>query len=249
MNSELVKYNKKYGVEFDKIIIQNEQGKDEIFTGYDCEIVTFCHYLRSKNFYLIPRACLRPATMNDLVTRYQEIGEHVFRSTIEKKTMGNYQKLIDLLLEESYIMNEIWRREKLRQSNNPKNIFLCHASADKNFVRQIYTDLANSGHMVWMDEFEINIGDSIVGKINEANKYSDAIILTMSNSSIESTWVEKEWSAALARYLGTGRPKILPIRIEECEIPPILADIMYADFSTDYLGGLGKLLHSLELLE
>ena len=56
-------------------------------------------------------------------------------------------------------------------------IFLSHTSIDKPFVRKLAADLRNSGHTVWIDEAEINIGDSLVDKIREALDSVDFVVV------------------------------------------------------------------------
>jgi len=96
-----------------------------------------------------------------------------------------------------------------------------------------------------MDEFEIQVGDSIVDKISLATENADSLILFLSTAANESAWVRKEWQSVLMRYLRSGSPKIYPVKIEACDIPSIIADIRYADFSESYTDGLENLLKSL----
>jgi hypothetical protein len=218
----------------------------DVYIGVDCEIVTFGFYLNCREHYYIPRQFLRPATTRDLVQRYQEIEEIIFSDALLEEKRRTNKELVDLLKEESYIMNELWRREKAAQDVvEPRNVFLCHASADKPFIRQVWSDLANLGHKPWLDEYEIRVGDSIVQKINEGTKEAGALVLFLSKASAESAWVQREWSSALARQLSARNIQILPALIEDCEIPSIIADVKYADFRESYNHGLAALMSGL----
>ena len=75
-------------------------------------------------------------------------------------------------------------------------IFLSHTSADKPFVRKLAADLRNNGHTVWIDEAEINIGDSLIGKIREGLDSVDYVAVVLSKASIQSEWVKKELEIA-----------------------------------------------------
>jgi hypothetical protein len=66
------------------------------------------------------------------------------------------------------------------------SIFLCHSHSDKSFARRIAADLRASGHSVWIDEAEIDIGDSLVGKIREGLDQVDFVAAILSSTSIES---------------------------------------------------------------
>lgn len=55
-------------------------------------------------------------------------------------------------------------------------IFLSHTAADKPFVRQLRKDLMEHGvPSVWLDEAEIEIGDSLIAKIEEGMKSADLL--------------------------------------------------------------------------
>ncbi|MGA0546991.1 toll/interleukin-1 receptor domain-containing protein [Brevundimonas sp. VNH65] len=215
--------------------------------GVACEIVKFGKYTYCRGSYDIPQQFLRPATMKDLIERLQEIQAEVFNMAWNSHD-DDYdpEELTDLLQEQAFISDEIWAREiKMRTSGEEKRVFLCHASADKPFVRRVCSDLTEAGHKVWMDEFEIAVGDSIIDKINEGTERADALVLFVSAAAASSQWVKREWRSALARQVSGSGVKILPVVIEDVQSPSLLADIRYADFRASYHKGLEDLLLSL----
>jgi hypothetical protein len=54
-----------------------------------------------------------------------------------------------------------------------KRIFLSHSSQDKDSVRRLAEDLRRVGIEVWLDEWEIRVGDQISRKIQEGLKNTD----------------------------------------------------------------------------
>lgn len=229
-----------------------EEDDDEWYSsdGVDCEIVTFGRYLECSGHYYIPRQFLRPATLDDLFKRHEEIRNSIFRraSRFSPRKMKS-EELIEFMVEQSYISDEIWARElKLLTAGGEKSVFLCHASVDKPTVRKVCNDLTHAGHKVWMDEFEINVGDSIVDKINQATAKADALVIFMSNASTSSSWVQREWQSTLARRLSGQSVAILPALIEDCDAPALISDIKYADFRSSYRVGLESLLRGLSRL-
>jgi hypothetical protein len=123
------------------------------------------------------------------------------------------------------------------------HIFLCHASEDKTAARELATAIKNMGPDIWFDEWEIKVGDSIVQKINDALGDISHLILIMSKNSVPKPWVRKELSSALMRQLSNEKVSVLPLLLEDCEIPPILADIKYADARND----MGNAISQIEL--
>lgn len=245
-----VRWMEKAGVVWDEFEsdCDDEDELPEKMYGVKCEVVTFGYYMSSTGIYSIPQQFLRPATMKDLVQRYQQISEETMaispRLNLGKSV--SFRKLYELLNEQLYIADEIRHRDgALTKVTSKKNIFLCHASDDKPFVRTVGADLVRHGHSVWIDEFEIRVGDSIVDKINSATSEADALILFISESSMDSDWVKREWNSALARSLSGQEISVLPVLIEDAHIPAIMTDIKYADFRKSYSSGLDSLLIAL----
>ncbi len=113
------------------------------------------------------------------------------------------------------------------------SIFLSHNSKDKPFVRKLADDLRKKGHYVWVDEAEIKVGDSLIGKIEEGIENTEYLGVVISNNSNKSEWVNREVRTALNQEIHNKKVKVLPILIEDAEIPAFLLDKKYADFTSD----------------
>lgn len=126
-------------------------------------------------------------------------------------------------------------------------IFLSHTSTDKPFVRKLAADLRNNGHTVWIDEAEINIGDSLIGKIREGLDSVDYVAAVLSKASIKSEWVKKELEIASNKEIKQQKIIVLPLIVENVEMPGFLEGKLYGDFSdeTKYDDTLKLLLRSL----
>lgn len=121
-------------------------------------------------------------------------------------------------------------------------VFISYSHKDRPFVERLAIDLKAKGLNLWYDQWELKVGDSLVDKINYGIKSQDFLITVLSKSSVKSEWVRRELNAALIKELQERRVVILPIVIEDCDIPPLLSDKVYADFRGSYLSGLNKLL-------
>ena len=126
------------------------------------------------------------------------------------------------------------------------SIFICYSSKDKRFVETLYNDLKEKEIDVWLDKWEIEVGDSITQKIEEGIENNDYLALILSKNSVESSWVKLEFSSALIKELDSKFIMILPILIENCKIPTLLVDKKYADFREDYQKGLDALLSAID---
>lgn len=138
-------------------------------------------------------------------------------------------------------------RKETRQAMPESKVvaFLSHSSSDKPFVRQLASDLDAAGVSVWLDEQRIKVGDSISESISHGLASSDFFLIVISEKSIESEWVRKELNSALLTEVQKRQVHILPLKLEDVEIPSLIADKRYADFSDSYRAGLSSLLAKL----
>ena len=71
------------------------------------------------------------------------------------------------------------------------------------------------------------------------------IVIVLSQASVVSNWVKEELNAALMRRLGDLNIHLLPVLLENCEIPPLISHLRYADFTKNFSTGFRELIDSL----
>lgn len=122
-------------------------------------------------------------------------------------------------------------------------IFLSHSSADKPLARRLARDLRASGVDVWLDQWEIGVGDSFAPAIEKALADTHFVVILLTRASVASGWVEREWRQRFETEVATGRIGIIPVRAEPCAAPDFLAQRSHADISGgSYALGLRQLL-------
>jgi len=124
-------------------------------------------------------------------------------------------------------------------------IFISYSHKDKRFVDELAANLVKHKARVWVDRWELKVGDSIVQRIQSAIQEADALIVILSQASVESEWCKKELTAGLVRELEEKRVVVLPALLEDCEIPIFLKDKLYADFRRDFQDGLRTTLEAI----
>ncbi|WP_372070833.1 toll/interleukin-1 receptor domain-containing protein [Tistrella mobilis] len=112
------------------------------------------------------------------------------------------------------------------------NVFISHASKDKPFVLRLAVGLLAKGIPVWLDKWSITLGDSLLHAIYDGLERSGFVVVVVSDAAIRSGWVNRELNAALAREEQTGRRFVIPIRIDDTNMPLKVADRLYANFAT-----------------
>ena len=121
-------------------------------------------------------------------------------------------------------------------------IFISYSHADKAVVNNLAAHMVKRNAQVWVDTWELNVGDSIIQRVQEAITSSDALLVILSKASVESEWCKKELASGLIRELDEKRVVVLPVLVEDCEIPLFLRDKMYADIRDDFDVGLSSIM-------
>lgn len=125
-------------------------------------------------------------------------------------------------------------------------VFVSHRSADAAEAERLARDLRGAGHHVWLDKWEINIGDSIVRRMEEGLRGSAYLILCYSDAGVMAPWISREWMSTLARQMDGQDIRILPAILTGKVIPAILSDIYTVDLRAEWDKGLTLLLRSIK---
>lgn len=144
------------------------------------------------------------------------------------------------------------RLSQLEARIRVNSVFLSHNSQDKPFVRRLAARLRENGVRVWLDEAELNVGDTLFGRIGGAIKEMGNFIVVLSLNSITSRWVQEELAAAMARQFKENQVVVLPVLLEDVgdAMPAFLEDKIFADFRdlSKFERSLGLLLRSMGVL-
>lgn len=125
-------------------------------------------------------------------------------------------------------------------------VFISYVSSDESFAERLAVDLGAFTSRIFFAKWSIKVGESIVQKINEGLSTHDNLVLILSSAAVQSEWVKRELNSTLMRQLRDKDIRILPVLKEDCAIPPLLDDIKYADFRTDYNKGFVSLIDAFQ---
>jgi len=125
-------------------------------------------------------------------------------------------------------------------------VFISHSSKDKRYAQRIAKSLKNQGIDVWYDDWSMRPGDSIVSKIEAGIADSNVLLILLSKASTKSSWVRAEINAFFNKAVADRNIRIIPVLIENVELPPLLRDRLCVDLRRDFEGGLATLVKSLQ---
>jgi len=114
-------------------------------------------------------------------------------------------------------------------------VFLCHAPQDKPIVRELYDRLDEEGWIEpWLDEERLLPGMDWDVEVEKAVGDADTIIVCISKNAVtESKYVQPDLKFVLNHALENMHRSvfIIPLRLDECEIPRHVQPWQYYDFS------------------
>ena len=107
-----------------------------------------------------------------------------------------------------------------------QKIFISYSRKDMDFGRKLAGDLEKAGYDVWWDISDLRGGDDWIKVIPAAIESSQFILVVLSPNSVQSEWVQKEYTQAL-----NLRKKIIPIMFEATGVPFALNTLNFLNFS------------------
>jgi hypothetical protein len=121
------------------------------------------------------------------------------------------------------------------------DIFISHSSRDKAAASHLATTLNFCAIDVWLDDWELEVGQSLTDQIAKAMDDSRFIAILITENYNKTVWTKTEYKKALAREQKENRTVMLPLIVGEAQIPDFLEDKIYIDLRTEYFSGITKL--------
>ncbi|WP_063900206.1 toll/interleukin-1 receptor domain-containing protein [Burkholderia pseudomultivorans] len=81
---------------------------------------------------------------------------------------------------------------------------------------------------IFYDSWSIQPGDGIVARMSEGLADCKLFLFFVSKNSLASKMVELEWQNAVIKAT-QGKTKIVPVKVDDCMMPPILLQTLYID--------------------
>jgi hypothetical protein len=121
------------------------------------------------------------------------------------------------------------------------DIFISHSSRDKAAAVKLATTLNFCAIDVWLDDWELEVGQSLTDGIANAMDTSRFIAILITENYNKTVWTKTEYKKAIAREQKEQRTVMLPLIVGEAEIPDFLEDKLHIDLRTRYFCGLTRL--------
>jgi len=109
-------------------------------------------------------------------------------------------------------------------------VFISYRRGHEKLAEALARRLGQEAIVPWFDKWDILAGDSVPGKIEEGLRESMAFIPIITGDFQEGRWATDELHAAIVKRLEQDY-KIIPVLLEHCERPDLIAHLRYVDMS------------------
>jgi hypothetical protein len=120
------------------------------------------------------------------------------------------------------------------------DIFISHSSRDKNAAAKLALTLNFCAVDVWLDDWELDVGQSLTDEIGKAMEKSRFIATLITENYNTTFWTKTEYKKAISREQKESRAVLLPLILDAAEIPDFLEDKLYLDLRTNFFSGVFK---------
>lgn len=115
---------------------------------------------------------------------------------------------------------------------DPVTSFISYSRTDADIVLRLCQDLRAAGTSIWLDKLDIRPGEDWDESIARALAECARMVIVLSPTSVASDNVLDEVGYALSK-----KKPIIPILLQDCEVPYRLSRIQYIDFRNSYDDG------------
>lgn len=122
-----------------------------------------------------------------------------------------------------------------------KKLFISYSHEDRKRVKQFALQLSMRGFDLWMDEKSISSGTNYTTAILNGIHEAEIYLVFLSENSIKSRWVEAEIDFALKEKIERKKLIIVPVRLDDAEVPVPLSNIDYVDARFSLVGAADEL--------
>ena len=126
----------------------------------------------------------------------------------------------------------IWLSRRLERDRDTRRVFIVYARPDIETAQRVAAELRDIGVDPWLDMERLEPGSVWREEVFKALQSSSAAVVLLSNNFQHSELSQRELRAAMGILKGHGtQSPVIPVRIDESEVPDMLRHIQWVDLS------------------
>jgi TIR domain-containing protein len=137
------------------------------------------------------------------------------------------------------IFSTVWRdkhqpRKSFGITVTAPSVFLsyAHVEADKKFACVLHERLKRDGIVCFFDEASIAPGANFVLQISKAIDDCNYLAMIMSRAYFSARFAPTEWAGILSQDPQNTRGRLVPLLLEDCELPAFISSLKYIDVTS-----------------
>ncbi|PYP83204.1 MAG: hypothetical protein DMF61_24070 [Blastocatellia bacterium AA13] len=112
------------------------------------------------------------------------------------------------------------------------HIFISYSRRDADAAQSLAKFCTDTGAETWLDRREVRPGENWRERLDEAIRHANIVLVLVSSAAqSDRPWQSREWSAICERKWIRPDVRIIPIRLDESEIPAFLSGLEALDGS------------------
>jgi tetratricopeptide (TPR) repeat protein len=118
----------------------------------------------------------------------------------------------------------------LDESGEARDFFISYTQADRAWAEWIAWQLEAERYTTVLQAWDFRPGENFVVRMRDALQQANRTIAVLSPAYLASQYGTDEWTAAFL-HDHSGQERLLPIRVQTCELPRLLATRIYIDLA------------------
>lgn len=128
-------------------------------------------------------------------------------------------------------------------SSERRDFFVSYTGADESWAEWVAYELEEAGYSTFLQAWDFTPGAHFVEEMHRATSLADRTIAVLSDTYIRSQFASAEWQEAWRADPAGGQRRLLVLRIEDCNRPGLLGQVVSVDlFGVDQEAARSRLL-------
>src|SRR5581483_546995 len=110
-----------------------------------------------------------------------------------------------------------------------RNFFISYTGRDRQWAEWIAMQLEQEDYTLFIQAWDFRPGSNFVAEMDRASRFAERTLLILSSAYLQSDFAFSEWATAFRHDSRGTQGKLLPMRIESCNVEGLLGQVIYID--------------------
>jgi MinD-like ATPase involved in chromosome partitioning or flagellar assembly len=196
------------------VLLMDEEGEDA------AQKPDISYFLRHSVNAVTERLALPVVTSSAAIPRLPSLAQSLQVFNLEDGPVSQAARAIA-----ARIRQDARRLEPHSSRSGRYDVYLSYPHADQNWALALAENLKRLGLSVFVDEWEVQLGDHWPSRLNEGLRSADTMVAVVSPAWHRSGYAAQEFSAATEQF-----KRVIPVLVGDATPPPVMMDRASVDF-------------------